>query len=199
MSRVISARRSLSEVRTIVLITRVVLRTMPTIIAAFSSAVTIRFSATVEIVIAVVVIILTTREFVLIILMIAPRRWTKKVTTISLIRGWIIVVSRITPALLVVIPSIMWIEVGIIPSVIGVGIVIIAPTGIIIPTILIIRIVYITVIVNMCNRGMVVIMPCVTTIVTSTSILGNRNNCATETIHDIFILMMRRRLEHEMC
>lgn len=170
---------------------------MPTIIA-FSS-VTIRFSATIEIVIAVVVIVLTTREFVLIILMITSGRWTKKVTTISLIRGWVIVVSRITPALLVVIPSIMWIEVGIIPSVIGVGIVIIAPTGIIIPTILIIRIVYITVIVNMCNRGMVVIMPCVTTIVTSTSILGNRNNCATETIHDIFILVMRRRLEHKMC
>lgn len=96
----------------------------------------------------------------------------------------------------------MWIRIGIIPSVIGVivGIIIIAPSGrIIIPTVLIIWVVYIT----MNHRGMmVVIMPRVTTIiVTSSSILGvDRINCTTETIDDIFILVMRRgRLEHSMC
>jgi len=79
---------------------------------------------------------------------------------------------------------------------IGAGIIIVAPTGMIIPTILIIRIVYITGVVTMYHRGMmVIIMPHVsTTISTSTSILGgvDRNNCATETIHDIFIYVMRR-------
>ena len=85
MSGVISTMWSLSEVRTIVLITRVVLRTMPTLITL--SPVTIRVSATVAVVIiiitiAVVIVILATREFILIILMITYGRCTEKVTTI---------------------------------------------------------------------------------------------------------------------
>ena len=103
----------------------------------------------------------------------------------------------------VIISTILWVRIGIILSIIVFGLIIIAPAGMIICTILIIRIVYITGVVTMYHRGMmVIIMPRVsTTISTSTSILGgvDTNNCATETIHDIFIYVMRRgRLEHKM-